>query len=375
MKRSAWERARGWGIGAWVILASVATSVSGGDRSVGPAASPESAPATTQAATAAVDGRRKAEPFILTDEKLFMSRLRASGQWTVIRANYLEAPLDTVVKSLAATQPAKVAVYQCLGPVREEMKALCLHSDLALVWMYRVSSMDGPRGPSAEDLIWPGYDNPLINRVRELRSISPGSLLAILAPKCWGISERGLSFNEFQWIMLSVIGARCDGILWAQDENFEELAWKDRLAKLEASLKAQADDLGRAAPVKWVQAPPGQPMMALCAEDKLFVVLLNRDYMAISKASGKIAVPVDPVDVEGQLTLQCPPGCRIKSATRLSGEVVEVVREQATTRVNYRFAGGGDLLILDLQRDPGNPTSAKITNDGAKNDGAKEAQQ
>lgn len=317
---------------------------------------------TTKPVEKASSARRKAEPFEFLSRDAWYARSRASG--ILIKAAYLTRPVHEVMDEVKREQGSrKVALFICNGPQRKQMSTWLSLSDEICIFLYHLTS-DKP--PKPGELIWPGYNNPLINRVREVRHTTANKkLLATFSTigsskgQVWGISRtRRLVFEELQWMTFAAIGGNYQGVIWRQCMP-SDLPDR-RLSRVEASIKTHARDLGMAHPVGWVEAPKNQPASSLCSDNKLFVVLLNPAYMAPNPDGKTISVPLEPGSPRGEITIRVPAGCALKSGTYLDGRPLRLLRDQDTVRVKYRFRGGGEMLIFDLSRDsaegPNSPT-------------------
>ena len=207
------------------------------------------------------------------------------------------------------------------------------------------------KGLCKDDLIWPTFDHPQVNYLREVRKNGAGK--ALLA--CINVdgepsrfARRAASFEEVKWMAYAAIGAHFQGVVWRGD--LPHLPWLGRLKHLESLLQAQANGLGAAEPVKWVTDRDKKPISALCSERSLFVVLLSPEYLAQVDPHKTVVLPLTQPEVHGRLVLAPPAGTKVMSAKTLSGMPVAIDVIEGRPQVNYVFTGAGEILIFSLLR-------------------------
>ncbi len=337
---------------AWPALGGAAEGPT--SRPGGPSRAKDAAPTTTGPATIA----KRDHPFVAMADGLFEAQFRASGG-KIYSAMYLTRPWREVAAELVSNPPPqKVTVFQCRGPQDEVLEAFRPVADQFIIFLFHHASL---RAPGPDDRVWPGVNHPLLNRIRDVPPIAGGArvyaLIHVLGEETavWGLNaERGVRFEEVQWMAVAVMGGDYGGILWRTDVNISP--WPDRLHALETAIRAYSDDLGNSsAVVGWVEGPPGQPITTRCSDKKLFIFLLHPDYMSFDPAGKSIREPVEARDCQGQVVIHPPESWRVESGRTLSGAPLKLDREGAVLRTHYYFRGGGEVLILDLK---GSATSA-----------------
>jgi hypothetical protein len=208
------------------------------------------------------------------------------------------------------------------------------------------------KGPEAGEVIWPGSDHPLLNQVRNLhRHAGAKPLLALVDVRGESslFGDRRATFEEVKWESLAVLGANYRGLVW---RGLDGCAFASRVRALEATLRERASEMDAAAPVAWVSAEDrDQPVAALVAGRRLFIVLLDRDYMkpSVARADKEVyMLPLEPARRLVGVQVRPPDGVTVTTASTLSGRPVHVEGAGAVIRVNCRVEGGGELLICDL---------------------------
>jgi hypothetical protein len=269
----------------------------------------------------------------------------------LIDTMHLPGPWEKVAEELEGNPPSRpVTVFQCMGPQNDVLGRFNGLADQFLIFLFAQSS---GRGPDPCDLVWRSFNHPLVNRVRETPILAGSARvyaeIHILGEDgaIWGMTKtRGIRFEEVQWMVFAVLGGDYCGVLWRSDLRIS--SWPDRLSALQTSIRDQAEDLGKACAVGWVDGPGGQPITARCSDRKLFVILLNPDYMNPSPDGKTISEPVEPADCEGQIVIRPPPGRKVESGKYLLGRSLTLVGEGCAVQVRYRFHGGGEMLVFDL---------------------------
>ena len=311
------------------------------------AAEPASAPATNAKEQSVSTGNRD---FVVEAEMPYRARLRTTGIF--INALHLTKPTKEVVDSIRTQpSPSHVTVIVCRGPQEEAIKDFWDVSDQFIFEALFLLPDWNP--PPRDTLLWPGYDHPMINYVRRIRTATQDKYVVASVPmtsrEIWGVPrERPELFEELKWMTMAVIGANYQGILWGHVRR--EPGWNEMLQALTDQLKAHAADLGSAVPVDWVQAPSGQPVSALASQDRLFITLLNPDFMKVSEDKRQIAGALDPARRTGQLTLHLPPGIIVTAATTLDGSPLKIRPCKDGLICPYDFATGGEMVIVPITR-------------------------
>ncbi len=317
----------------------------------------------TKPQPAARPGKAKAKPYIVTTKAAYFAKLRTTGGRliNIMYSDRVQALADVKENALVD----KTVLFQCNGPQRQNIRDFLpyVHEVIIMAYHLRCSV-----GPDADTGIWPTCGHPLVNRLRELRRSTAGKVLLPLlttrgSPQASiaGMSlKRVLAIEELEWTIFAVIGADCEGLLW--DGGRQGLVGASRFSRIDAGLKEYAGHLGAAQPVRWVVAGKGQPVSALSDGKKLFVVLLNPDYMATKPdymatrpGSSVISLPVDPKERRADIVITPPADCTVKSGRSLLGRAAAVAPRGSSFLVEHPFSGGGDLLIFDLSWKPSTP--------------------
>ena len=204
--------------------------------------------------------------------------------------------------------------------------------------------------PEPNDLIWPGFDHSFINTIRVIRS-GAGSANLVACLDLRGepthFRKRRACFAEIQWMIYAVIGANFQGITWRAKAN---PAWADHLQRLEDNLKKYSEDLGAAHPVNWIAKNSQNPATAICAKEKLFICLLRSDYLRKTENGKDVPLPLNDTTQKGTVIIRAPKGVSVLSGQTLSGRSVSLEHQQGFVQVEYRFTGGGDMLVLPIAR-------------------------
>lgn len=207
-------------------------------------------------------------------------------------------------------------------------------------------------GPEKNDDIWPKYNHPIINQIRQIRKVTGNDKRVLACVDLRGepkhFSERQASFEEVQWMIFSLIGARYDGVVWRARKG--NLPWQGRLRRLEDNLQSCAASLGAARAVGWAKEAEGKPISTLASKDHLYICLLNQNYMQIVEGKDTIRLPLDPQRPKFDIVLSPPAGTHVVSGRTLSGVPLALEQAENTTTVNHRLSGGGEMLIFELTR-------------------------
>ena len=202
-------------------------------------------------------------------------------------------------------------------------------------------------------VLWPGFDQPQINRIRTIRQIGQNKSL-IGAVHCnilrFGVDDLHVPTQEdMKWQVFALIGADWDGIVFRKRQVSLERK-RDRFHRLEAALKVYADPLGSASPVNWVSTSDAVPFSALSSDTKLFIVLLSPDYYVPVGDNGSVRVAAEMPRHMGKLVIETPPNIRIKSAKTLFGLPVRFSQRGKQTEVEYSFEGAGEMLVFEIKK-------------------------
>ncbi len=296
------------------------------------------------------------EPFLIYDHYPYIARLRREG-WFFNDVRHSD-PSKTLKQFKRGAHDYRVHTRICQSSTSMQLrqaKIFKAYSDSTDIWIFHNISKNAPTN---RDTIWPRYDNPVINQVRDVRAAVPKHKLFAtgyskngVSPNTidviWGITRyRKPMFDELKWQLLAVIGANYDGFLWGQ------LSGNEKLKSLVKGIGEHLADIGSARIVPWTQVSDDQPVSVLLSDKKLFVVLLNPAYMTLSSDGKRIKVPISGIRRSGQLTLKIPSEYKIESGKYLSGVPVRVRREKGGVHIDYRYSGGGELLVFSITHSP-----------------------
>lgn len=200
--------------------------------------------------------------------------------------------------------------------------------------------------PEDSDAIWPGFDHPTINWLREIRNLIPNhhlySTIHLNSSQTWGIHNRSITYDEVKWLALASIGAKYNGVfLQGHDEDA-------RLSLLFDQINKYTKELQEASIVSWAVDKSNHSLSALRNEKYLFVILLSPEWMKPSPNGDKYQLPQSDNVVMGKFTLNIPNKLCVTSGKYLSGIPVSIEKQNNINTVNYRFSGSGEILIFDI---------------------------
>ncbi len=236
----------------------------------------------------------------------------------------------------------------CISQQLESVKMYSPYLDVIGINPY-VSGTD--KEPDAKSLIWPGFDHPLINRIRQMRELAGDTVLlgriGIGGEESEYITKRSPTFEEVKWWIYAIIGADFKGVIWLG--GFDS---GGRLRRMAAEIERYANDLGHAKLVSWVKTNERQSISSLCSNNRLFVVLLSADYFPKKYIGGnkKLPLPLDEKSTEVEICLSPPLGMKIETARTLGGRLLPVVKKDHYLLVQCRFHGSAEILIFDIQK-------------------------
>jgi len=201
---------------------------------------------------------------------------------------------------------------------------------------------------------WAGAKHPVLVGLCELRrTAGDRQLLACVDLNGEPTLFRGRkpTFDEIEWQVLAAVGGGYEGLVWRGDPDSAPSA--GRLKQLCTNLRTQAADVAGARPVAWAQASGGDLFSAVCSESKLFLVVLSAEYLDVRgrrASESPVPLPLESPEHAGEILLAPPPEVEILSASTLSGKPVSLTRQGDRTSLQYRFRGGGDLIICTMEK-------------------------
>ena len=332
------------------IVVFVSAAAGGADTATADSLVAEDRP-TSGPATSAKAFREK--PFVVCEQLIAEPKLRTAGDMLFY---CMDAPSPNAVAELRQQQAAlgrvpTVTLIVCA--VTDQIQTIESYAPVCDGFWVVPFYLPSKRAPQKGDLIWTGYDHPLINRLRHIHSLTRKQrVVAILTRRpfgntVWGASgKRSWTTEELEWQVLAVIGAEFKGIHWRNRSNKRGIQTTSR--RLERGLKRHAMELGKAHLVGWVNAPDAQPVSALASEKSLFIVLLNPDVMKLDRRCKAIGSRVERSVRSGRLSICPPPGLTVRNGRELSGQPARVIQEGAKVLVEYSFMGGGKMFVFDL---------------------------
>lgn len=304
----------------------------------------------TSAPTTADSQPTESEDFVIEPEMPYRAKMRATGIF--LNAHHLTKPTQEVIDSIKSMpNRPQVTVIICRGPQEETVKTFWNVSDQFILEGLFLKPEWNP--PSKDTLIWPGFNHPMINYVRKIRMATMGKPTIVSVPmtcrEVWGVPrKRPELFDELKWMTMAVIGANYQGILWGHFRCEEQ--WSVMLNILTDQIKTYAADLKRANPVHWVIGPKGQPVSALASDNKLFITLLNTDFMKVSEDKKEISGALHPKRCRGNLILNLPPGISAETAFTFDGSPVKLTKDKDGIQCPYHFNTGGEMIIVSIHR-------------------------
>jgi len=202
-------------------------------------------------------------------------------------------------------------------------------------------------GPLPGDRVWPGYDNPHINRLRELRNICPGIRFV---SAMWAVKDSHSAFRtrdpnhaEVRWMVLAVLGAGFYGLTLEGDP--------EGLLYYQEKMRPYFSDLESVQPVNWIKPSERQPASGLASPERLFVVMANPEFLSGYDEHGDPLPPVlDSWERQVRLFIRPPDGIAAKHGKYVfQSKPLKVFSVAQGLEVNVNYVGGGDILVFDLE--------------------------
>ena len=252
------------------------------------------------------------------------------------------------LKQLVALQPEGRAssVWVCRANQLETLKMI---GPLADNMLLNVMAITSKVSPDPNELLWPGFDHPFINHIRQLRKIpNTHNLYAVIDNTSDFTSHfvnRNPSFEEIKWMTFATIGCDFQGILWRGRD------FTNKVHDLEKQILAYKDELGRSVPVDWVTDNKKIPVSARATEFNLFVTMLNPDYFRISEYLEQVSLPVSLEPEVGQLEILLPDGYSVIKGKTFSGINLNLQSDNDRIQIDYSFWGSGDMMVFQLGGD------------------------
>ena len=244
---------------------------------------------------------------------------------------------------LRAEQPddRTAAVWICRQNQLQTLATCADHADCIIVNPITEISR---RPPPADAALWPGADHPVLNRLRHLRMAGCQTrLLACidLAGEKNRFNGRTASADEIHWQVLAVIGGNFQGLVWRgepdQRRHFEQ--FEKHIAQHTAELTA-------AHLVNWAKPPERSFVSVLASKAKVFIVLLNPQYMKSVRPGRPVQLPLERPTSSGRIELHLPDTVTPSHATTLAGQSIELTATGDRLNVQYQYHGPGQMIIV-----------------------------
>jgi len=285
-------------------------------------------------------------PFLFTTEAEITSE--AAGMVMVCPAHAHGTPEEALAKlrKILENRPKEEisAIWVCRSNQLETLKMFAPEVDRVVINTFCLTSK---QGPDPNDLIWPRWDHPLINHLRQSRKFA-GEVELIACIDLSGESsffaKRSAALEEIIWMVYAVVGANFQGIAWRGS-----ISGMDKIKELEVNLAKHTRDLGAARPVGWAKGPDNLRFSTIASSKYLFVVLLHPDFMKVSGKDQKIILPLEMKPCQGSIILQPPPSIKIRTGKYLSGIPLQLTSDEDHIQVPFVFRGGGEILIFPLE--------------------------
>ncbi len=256
------------------------------------------------------------------------------------------------LKQLVADQPKgqKSSVWVCRA---NQLHTLEVIGPLADNMLLNTMAFTSKVPPEPNELLWPGFDHPFVNHIRQLRK-TPGTRYLYAVINLTGdftsyFEKRRPSFEEIKWMTLAVIGSDFQGINWRNHHS--ACTFTDQVRQMENRLVVYGEDLGKAVPVDWVTDNKQVPVSARTSDRRLFVTVLNPNYFLLSPKPNQIALPISLDSLAGQLDVRLPEGTSVVRGETLSGRAVDLESGEGYLRVDYAFYGGGEMMVFELRKE------------------------
>jgi hypothetical protein len=209
---------------------------------------------------------------------------------------------------------------------------------------------------TADTDVWPGFNHPCLNGLRELREAA-GQTTLVACVDLQGdksiFGRRGPTFEELEWEVYAAVGAGFKGIAWRGERTVAPSPTK--LAQLESGLRRYGPQLAAARSVRWAIPPGDLPLAMLASDDRLFVILLDPKFLNPTRPGDRIEgaqLPLAPRTRFGEIELRPPRNINLVSAEALDGAPQRFTRHEVGYTLKYRFRGGGQMVVCRL--DPAN---------------------
>jgi len=292
--------------------------------------------------------------FFVTDKEIYSGAFKMTMRCPAHAFRSPQWALEHLKRIREDNPSREIRVWACRANQMPTLRMFAPVSDVIGTNPFVVLNKESPKCKVA---IWPSFDHPVLNSVREIRLAAPNvRMFACISVEGQRplFPKRGPSLAELRWMAYAVIGGNYQGICWRPDRGKPPIS--ERLAELEQVIKPFAADLAAARPVDLVSAPSGQPVTALLRGKHLFVVLLSPEYM-LFRDNKPVAYPLAPAVRTGRITVPTNGQFRVVSAATISGLPQTVKEDGLVSYVSYRLADSGEILVLNLDRSPEVPSS------------------
>ncbi len=255
------------------------------------------------------------------------------------------------LRKLVADQPngRKTSVWVCRANQLETLKVIGPMADNMFLNVMAITSLVPPE---SNEMLWPKFDHPFINHIRQLRKVPNTRNLFAVIPLVGSqtsyFEKRKPSFEEIKWLTYAVLGSDFQGIHWRDDQS--ACMFSGHIRKLEEQVLVYKEGLGKSVPVGWVTDNKQIPISTRSSEDLLFVIVLNPDYFKISGKTNQVALPISLDPLTGQLEICLSEEFSIGRGQTISGRPLDLKYVGGNVVVDYSFYGGGEMMVFELQR-------------------------
>jgi len=286
-------------------------------------------------------------PFVMQERNVYKKN---NGMAMICPAHKHGTPQEAMKKlnGILKTWPKdkSVSIWVCRANQVATLKMFAPMGDRIIVNPFVIS---GKYGPKNANIIWPSYDHPCINHIREI--VDASAMKPLVA--CLDVNgepnhfkKRNASFEEIKWMAYAAIGAGFKGIVWRG--NTSALPWAGKFRNFESMLSQYADELWHSKGANGIVAPPGQPCSALVSENVLFIILLNPQYCG-GWDKKTLILPIEDKPCRGTLTITTLPGKNIKTCKTINNRPIQLRREGEKVLLDFEYTGGGICYVIQLQ--------------------------
>lgn len=324
-------------------------------QDVAPSSCPTTRPSPTSRPRERGDDSEETESFFfITDKDIYAGRFHVTMRCPAHAYRSPRWALEHLRRIHLDDPGREIRVWVCRVNQMQTLRMFAQAPDVIGVNPFIALNKDSPK---REAVIWPGLDRRLLNSIRGIRNAAPNTrLFACISVDGQSplFPKRSPSLQELRWMACAVIGGSFQGISWRPDRGTS--AARKEIVAIEEAVRPFAKDLATARPVNLVSAPKDQPVTALVHGKRLFVVLLSPDYLNY-RDGRPVTHPLDLIERTGEIKIRTSRRFRVTSAATISGLPLVVREEADASCVSYRLADSADILVINVDRPPGEATS------------------